>query len=48
MPKDDAIANPVEHPESMADAEFILMAGLPACGTLESVINVFGPTKPII
>lgn len=31
-PEEDAVANPVEHPESMNDAEFILLAGLPACG----------------
>jgi len=28
----DSITNPVDHPESLKDAEFIMMAGLPACG----------------
>eukprot|EP00401_Gymnodinium_catenatum_P028284 CAMPEP_0117530618 /NCGR_PEP_ID=MMETSP0784-20121206/38435_1 /TAXON_ID=39447 /ORGANISM="" /LENGTH=445 /DNA_ID=CAMNT_0005326965 /DNA_START=21 /DNA_END=1354 /DNA_ORIENTATION=- len=31
-PEEDCIANPVEHPETLKDAEFIMMAGLPACG----------------
>jgi len=31
-PEDHCIANPVEHPESLKEAEFLMMAGLPACG----------------
>eukprot|EP00927_Polykrikos_kofoidii_P037758 TRINITY_DN3197_c0_g1_i6.p1 TRINITY_DN3197_c0_g1~~TRINITY_DN3197_c0_g1_i6.p1 ORF type:complete len:494 (+),score=92.90 TRINITY_DN3197_c0_g1_i6:64-1482(+) len=30
--EEDAVVNPVDHPESLKEAEFIMMAGLPACG----------------
>jgi len=30
--EDECVVNPVDHPESLADAEFILLAGLPGCG----------------
>lgn len=29
---DDVVVNPVDHPESLKDCEFIMLAGLPACG----------------
>jgi len=30
--EDHCLPNPIEHPESLKDAELIMMAGLPACG----------------
>merc|ERR1719486_244932 len=30
--EDHCLANPVEHPETLKEAEFILLCGLPACG----------------
>merc|ERR1719343_1410949 len=30
--EDHVIVNPVDHPESLKDCEFIMLAGLPACG----------------
>eukprot|EP00928_Gymnodinium_smaydae_P071831 TRINITY_DN55313_c0_g1_i1.p1 TRINITY_DN55313_c0_g1~~TRINITY_DN55313_c0_g1_i1.p1 ORF type:complete len:514 (-),score=94.72 TRINITY_DN55313_c0_g1_i1:180-1637(-) len=31
-PEEHCVVNPVDHPETLKDAEFIMMAGLPACG----------------
>jgi len=31
-PEDHCVVNPIEHPESLKDAEFIMLCGLPACG----------------
>jgi len=31
-PEESCVANPVAHPASLAEAEFIMLAGLPACG----------------
>jgi len=31
-PEDTCIANPVEHPPTLKDAEFVMLVGLPACG----------------
>lgn len=30
--EDQCVVNPVDHPETLKDAEFIMMTGLPACG----------------
>jgi len=31
-PDEDCIANPIDHPANLGEAEFIMMAGLPGCG----------------
>lgn len=31
-PEEDCIVNPVDHPASLKEAEFIMLAGLPGCG----------------
>mmetsp|Transcript_20137 Transcript_20137/g.55482 ORF Transcript_20137/g.55482 Transcript_20137/m.55482 type:complete len:503 (-) Transcript_20137:305-1813(-) len=30
--EEDVVVNPVEHPDSLKDSEFVMLAGLPACG----------------
>ncbi|CDJ56856.1 SPRY domain-containing protein, putative [Eimeria maxima] len=32
LPEKDLVPNPVEHPKTVAECEFIMMCGLPACG----------------
>mmetsp|Transcript_46707 Transcript_46707/g.99918 ORF Transcript_46707/g.99918 Transcript_46707/m.99918 type:complete len:497 (-) Transcript_46707:303-1793(-) len=31
-PEDECVVNPVDHPQNLAEAEFILLCGLPGCG----------------